>query len=316
LRHRVTTIAQVVSGFRIVGHARLPNRFDEGGLMTRAVFTMIAFFLMASLATNNVRAQQNAGAAAGGRSFDVASIRESEGTGGTFGFRPGRLTIDNVQLSFIIELAHGLRPRMYELVDVPDWVSATKYTISATYSGPRASSEEEWAMLRRLLEDRFGLRSHRETRQGRIYVLSVARSDRRLGPRLVSSGIDCDKWRVESQAARAAGKSGLVAPAGKRPCSGIINNGGLLSGDSVSIQQLARALESSVQAPVIDGTELLGLFDVRADYTPESELTGPTPPGGVSVFTAVQEQLGLRLQPNRGPIEVMVIDSIKRPTPN
>jgi uncharacterized protein (TIGR03435 family) len=95
-----------------------------------------------------------------------------------------------------------------------------------------------------------------------------------------------------------------------------------MTGGAITIREIAERLETAVSAPIVDRTGLAGVFDIDLEYTPSNELTrvvdSTLEPNarGVSIFTAVQEQLGLKLQPAQGPVEVLVIDSVERPTPN
>jgi uncharacterized protein (TIGR03435 family) len=251
------------------------------------------------------------------RTFDVVSIRESkdQSGGGQTSFPAGRIAIENVDLSMVIEFAYGLKPRGDQLVRLPDWARQTKYNIIATYGGPRASPPEAWAMVRMVLEERFRLVAHRETREGLIYELRLARADGKLGPRLTRSDIDCDKWRAEKRPILGGGGPSPLAPGGRRPQCDMLANGPIITAGAISIARLTEGLAFAVQTRVVDRTELTGRFDVDLEYTRTSELTGPTT-DGVSIFTAIQEQLGLKLQAAKGPLEVLVIDSLQRPTPN
>ncbi len=147
------------------------------------------------------------------RTLEAAAIHESkilEG-GGSLRFTPGRLSVVNVQLSMIIEFAYRLQPRGYQLVNAPEWVRSTRFNIDAIYTGT-ATADEEWGLLRRLLEDRFSLRTHRETRDVTAYALTISRADGRLGPNLVRSDVDCDKWRAEKRDSLGVGPPSRAAP--------------------------------------------------------------------------------------------------------
>jgi bla regulator protein blaR1 len=173
-------------------------------------------------------------------------------------------------------------------------------------------------MLRSLLADRFRLSVHNETRELPVYALTMARTDGRLGSQLKQSTVDC-------QAARGAGRGGPPTGAGTPPCSMRVAPGALfLSGFPLS--QLATALSNFVRRTVVDSTGLAGTFDVELHWTPEQMPQGTAPsgapplpppdPNGPSIFTAVQEQLGLKLEASKVPQEVLVIDHVELPTPD
>jgi uncharacterized protein (TIGR03435 family) len=153
-------------------------------------------------------------------------------------------------------------------------------------------------MMQSLLEERFALKAHRETREGPVYRLVLAKQDGTLGPQLLKSNSECgDKppasvpWALQACHAR-------TGPAD------MIMGATLFSG-------LTNALESLVDRRIIDETGLSGRFDVKLEWSrDQSDVERP------SIFTAIQEQLGLKLEPARGPISVVVIDSISRPTPD
>ena len=259
---------------------------------------------------------------ASSRSFDVAVIKETDGlrASGTLRPTPGRMAIDNIPLHYIIEYAFQVRQD--QVVGAPDWTRTTKFEITGTYSGEPASDAQIRAMVQKLLQDRFGLVSHRETQDLPIYHLVLARSDGRLGPRLVPSDVDCVQWRADKKPLVGGGGPSPVAPGGRRPQCLDINNGRIYSGGARSSADIARSLQGNLRAPVVDRTGLKGVYDLDLEWTPAAELTAAqsgqpaTPADGVSIFTAVQEQLGLKLEPARGPVDVVVIDAIARPTPN
>jgi len=174
-------------------------------------------------------------------------------------------------------------------------------------------------MLRTLLEERFKLVVHQETRDLPIYALTLARSDGKLGPKLVRSDVDCDKVIAElAEAIRKTGRPPLGPPGQAPPCS---TGGppGKFTGNDITMQMLADVLIASVNRMdavdrvVVDRTGLSGGFDLTLEWTPDELVAASS---GASIFTALQEQLGLKLEPTRGPVEVIVIDHVERPTPD
>jgi uncharacterized protein (TIGR03435 family) len=179
-------------------------------------------------------------------------------------------------------------------------------------------------MLQSLLAERFKLATHKDTRELPIYSLEVARSDGRLGPQLRPATVDCEAMIA---AARARGGPPPAPPApGERPICGIRINPGRLSGGGFPLSQFAATLSQFVQRIVVDRTGLSGNFDVDLTWTPDQLPQGGPPPGapplppadpnGPSIYTAVQEQLGLKLESAKGPVDVLVIDRAESPTPD
>ena len=262
-------------------------------------------------------------------SFEVASVRPNTSGDGRvmMSIQPGgRFTATGVPLRQLIRNAYGIQD--FQIVDAPGWVADARYDIVAKaesdiqlgpVGGPPGPGQ---LMLQSLLAERFKLATHRETREMPIYALVLARRDGALGPNLKRSDVDCE-------AAFRARRGGPPAPppaAGERPPCGIRFGPGDLSGGSLPLSQFAQVLGNVVQRVVVDRTGLSGNFDVALTYTPDQLPQGPPPagapglppidPNGPSIFTAVQEQLGLKLEPTRGPVDVLVIDRLERPTPD
>lgn len=257
--------------------------------------------------------------------FDVASVRQntSGSAASSISTRPGRLVVTNTPLGFIV--LHAFQLRAHELVGVPDWAWSTAYDIAGTYAeGTSPTDGESRIMLRRLLEERFLLAVRRETREMPAYRLVVARGDGRLGPQLVRSDVDCEKWIAENRPQAAGGVGpGAAVPGGQRPmCAMSTSRRGLLTAAAQTIPQLGAALQSLLGRPVIDGTGLQGRFDMDLQWTPDAEISAPpagTPvlsPDGPSLLTAVQEQLGLRLDNTQAAFDVVVVERIERPMPD
>jgi uncharacterized protein (TIGR03435 family) len=174
--------------------------------------------------------------------FDVASIKEnsSGGEDGVFRRQPGRYTVTNLSLEWIIQTAYGIRE--YELVNAPNW-TRRRYDIAATFAVPDPSAEEVRQMLQRLLKDRFGLRVHRDQRRLTVYALTQS-SPGVLGPRLKPSPqTDC-------------ATAPLAAPECRRFMSNFFIKG------LWSMTQLARSLDQVMGAAVVDRTDMTGTFEV------------------------------------------------------
>lgn len=229
--------------------------------------------------------------------FDAATVRHSGSPDA--GLRVaweqgGRFVSRNGTVRMLIRAAYEVRD--VQIVDLPGWASSERFDIAAT-AGRNASSAEMRPMLRTLLAERFALRVHLETRALPIYALTLAREDRALGPRLMPSRGDCRERRT---CGMQSGGSGTLRT---------------LRGGDVGMAQLANSLVYLVaDRMVIDRTGLAGLFDVDLQWTPDELLTTDSPVP--ALITALQEQLGLKLDPARGPVDVLVIDAVARPTPD
>lgn len=271
-------------------------------------------------------------------SFDVASIKPN--TSGTnqrqfnIGLK-GRFTATNVPLFDLVRFAYAeggpdgilgpLPPN--RLMAAATWaggariLQSDKFDVVAT-TDPSASQEQVLVMLRSLLTERFALRVHRETRDLPIYALILARSDGSLGPRLRPSKIDCGAMAPDSTATVPV-TDGFVAT----PCRGLRNVPGKATGRAVTIPTLAALMSGWVDdhRPVEDRTGLTGNFDIDLDWTPDQPRSVP-PPGapslpptdadGAGLFTAMQEQLGLKVQSTKKSIDILVVDYATRPTEN
>jgi uncharacterized protein (TIGR03435 family) len=220
--------------------------------------------------------------------FEVASVRENtsaSSVSSNSGPRPGRFTITNTPLRFIVLEAFGLLD--HQLLGAPEWTNTASFDITAAF--PQGSvPERDWRpMLQRVLIDRFGLTVHREIRVVPTYELVLARKDGVPGPQLVRTDGSCEK-----------------PPA----CTLLVFRQGLTA-RTQAIQKITPALQSLTGRPVVDRTGLTGTFDIDLKWSASGD-------DGPSIFTALQEQTGLRLEPSKGPFEVVVIDKVARPTPD
>jgi uncharacterized protein (TIGR03435 family) len=221
----------------------------------------------------------------------------------------------------------------FQIVNGPDWIDSAKFDIVATEPqdvsrpAPGTPGPRE-LMLRALLEERFGLAVHKETRELPVFALVLARSDGRLGPELRRTTTDCTG---NAGRGRSTGPPANAGPWQSNPCGTSVGPGIIIAG-ARTMAQVATAFSmltntgASLNRLVVDRTGLDGLFDLTLRFTPDNVPGfGPGgPPGGLppidpsgpSIFTAVQEQLGLKLDSQRGPVEVLVIDRVSMPTEN
>lgn len=259
--------------------------------------------------------------------FDVVSIRPSAPNAPNRLPRisPGRIEIFNTTLKSLIRMGYSRFPfDSREVVGGPDWLDADRFDIVATMA-PQPKVDETGlpaglaGMLRAALEQRFGIKTHNEQREGDIYVLTFARTDRKIGAALRQVPDMCAAAMKEMTAAT------LPPPRnGPPPCS-FGGPAGRLIGTGVSIKMFADVLSGNVGRLVVDRTELAGAFDFELNFDPASAAKAPpdAPAGPLpaddskpSIFTALQEQLGLKLESTRGAIDVLMIDRAERPTPD
>jgi uncharacterized protein (TIGR03435 family) len=274
--------------------------------------------------------------------YEVAAIKAGEASGQVppnFRSTPGQFVADNVPLGLLLRQA--LQKSDYRIVGLPDWIDTTRYSIRATTpeglrltASTSLSSAANTTMLLNLLKDRFQLATHSETRELPIFDLVIARSDGRLGPSLGPTPAESQAIIAErSGAAKAAEGRGEPPPSlpfgdanGPEPCGVSRGSVGLIVGSGRMIGDLALLLADLVGRPVIDKTRLAGMYDYALRFAPESaglqgilrflpRITTPAIDTNVpSLSVALQEQLGLKLESARGPVEVVVIDRIERPT--
>jgi uncharacterized protein (TIGR03435 family) len=218
--------------------------------------------------------------AAAAQSFEVASVRQAKGTESRVGYfisgnSGAKLTVFNLSLLSLIGRAYNVRE--YQ-ISGPDWLKGPKYEIKAKLpSGtPRTGMP---AAVQTLLADRFKLASHRETKELPFYALTVAKD----GPKL--------------QPSEGRGST--------------IHIRGLYKARNESMARLCDTLSRILDRVVVDSTGLSGAYDFVLDYTPDDPRFSDSA-GAKSVFTALPEQLGLKLEWRKGPVEVLVIDRVER----
>ena len=246
--------------------------------------------------------------------FEVASIRKNVSLSDNASVRGqpgGRLTVTNNSLRNIIRNAYNVQN--FQIVGGPEWINNDRWDIIAK-AADDAQPQQMILMLQSLLADRFKLVIRREMRDTAVYALVLARSDGRLGPGLRASSIDCAALVA---AARGRGEP-LPNTINGRPACGTRSTRGSIVTTAVAMADFARNLAPQTGRPVVDRTGLSGAFDIDLMWTPDqaSGPDGPPPAAGgdgVSLFAAIQEQLGLKLDAQRAPVDTLVIDSAERP---
>jgi uncharacterized protein (TIGR03435 family) len=309
--------------------------------------------LVSCLGGSTLRAQAPAPQTPSAPSFEVASVKPSDPNaangilGGMPSMRPqglGGLSISNMPLRLLVRMAYGVDD--FQIAGGPPWQMTSKFDINAKAPESVNPPSQLMPMMKTLLEDRFKLKTHTETRELPTYTLVLARSDGKLGSSMKPSTSDCSNAAAEArQRAEAVLKGGPSAIAALIPRPGetvrcammpIIDPGNPaagfgLRGDGQPISALIPLLKQVTSRIVVDKTGLSGLYDWELRFDPQVFLTmlpqlGINIPGAAAsamppsdspaLLTALQEQLGLKLESQRGPVEVLVIDSAEMPQPD
>jgi len=248
--------------------------------------------------------------------FDVSSVKRCESNARSGGIRitPGTFSAVCLTVKFLMQVAYAPSPdASVPISGGSAWIDSDPYNIQAKAESNPSRQTMSGPMLQALLAERFKLRVHRESKEVPVYELRIAKNGSKL-----------QAFQEGSCTPPDAAKPGR--PAKGPPDCGSFSIG--LKGANVSLDVHKRTLaefanQLHLDRPVIDKTGLAGLFDFHLEFSPDGTTAGFFPPGfalpalpdaGVSIFTAIQEQLGLRLEPARGPGETIVIDSVERPS--
>jgi uncharacterized protein (TIGR03435 family) len=236
---------------------------------------------------------------------------------------PGRL-LANASLQMLIQNAYGVQA--FQIAAGPGWLKSDRFAIEAKADG-NATRDQIFLMLQSLLEERYQLRVHRETRELPVYALVAAKGGLRL--KSPKEGV-CVEPTTDAPLDWAGGRM-LLPQAGPLPptrCGTLRVMLGipaaLMQGGKIAMAELARSLSLVMDRTVIDRTGFTGLSDIQLSFLPDESTAAmpPPPPGATSALemkvpsipTALQEQLGLRLESTKGPVEVIVIDHAERPS--
>lgn len=250
--------------------------------------------------------------------FDVASVKPNHagpGAGRSLNEQGNVLAITNMTARDLV--ARAFQTQTFQIVGGPDWVADERFDITAKAADTIPPTDFDQVplstlMLRSLLEDRFRLVVHRDSREMPAYALVTARTDGQPGAGLRRSSNDCVAL------ANAAGGRGIPPAPDGRPRCGLSGRAGMIMAGGYPMSQLVRYLSPQVERVVIDRTGLTGGWDFDLTFTsPQLAPTDNSPiDATASLFTALQEQLGLKLEPTRASVEVFVIDRVERPMPD
>ena len=262
----------------------------------------------------------------GDSSFEEASVSESApGQGMRFRAGPdGRLQIRGHHLRWLVAKAHGVDFR--RVLEGPDWSDGPRYDIEATLPGAQPVDESRLqAMLRNLLADRFALRARIEERETPHYALVLANPGGGLGDGIRPSTTDCDAWRARME--REGPPTAWVPTGPHCRLHFSLGSSRLMKLDlgARTMAELATVLQLEAGRLVQDETGLTGRFDIGLEFFTADSSTfrlsrdsppPPVPADGPSVFEALEQQLGLRLESRRGPVRMIVVEHAERPSPN
>ena len=222
------------------------------------------------------------------QAFDVASVKPSNTSIADFRVLPGgRLHITGLTLYVILQLAYGVEH--YQITGGPTWLYTDSFDIEAKAEG-EPNKEQMMAMLDALLADRFQLKVRREPKEGNVYALVVAKGGPKLQP---PTG---DRSYVSLYRYDPPTQPGVHYA---------------LAGKKADLALIAKNLAQQMGRPVIDRTGIEGEFDFKVDYAIDDN-----PESGVPLLAAIQTQLGLKLESTKGPVEMLVIEHVEKPSGN
>jgi uncharacterized protein (TIGR03435 family) len=254
--------------------------------------------------------------------FEVASIKPAAPDARGMFIRPGPgggVSVTNMTLKELIVIAYRIQP--FQISGGPAWLDSARYDIVAKPETKPKQAEIQ-LMLQSLLADRFQLTLHRETKELPVYALVMARKDGKLGPSPVES--------KEGGCTQPDPNKPPPPPGpGQRPalsCGQMMMSPRGLTLVSAPVSNMIPMLARRLGRTVIDKTGLTGNFDITVEWTPEEggAMQFPTDapksptaePAGPSIFTAIQEQLGLKIESQKGPVETFVISRAEKPSEN
>jgi uncharacterized protein (TIGR03435 family) len=270
--------------------------------ITLRKFLVLLVAILSAFAAPNIIAQQNGTAAASPMapmaadahpSFEVATIKPADPnrtTGGGFIVGGHRIIIQSQTVNDLISLAYAVHPK--QIADGPAWLGTEKFDIEGQADQPGvANLHQIQEMLQKLLENRFALKLHRDKRDLSIYAIKLAKG----GPKMTRS--PQNSYGLPTQSGHGHGSQQQRK---------FTNN---------SMSDFALGMQAYMDRPVVDETGLPGRYDFTLRWTPYNSQTNE-PNAAPDIFTAVQEQLGLKLEATKGPANVLIIDHIERPSAN
>jgi uncharacterized protein (TIGR03435 family) len=296
-----------------------------------ALLAMCALAAWAQAPANQAQSAQPQAANADRPKFEVASIKQNKPTGSgpqytmTGMERGGRYVATGAQLRTLIASAYQLKPDQARSISgMPDWAKSEAFDIEARAEG-NPTREQMSVMLQSLLAERFKLVVHRETRQAPVYALVLSKAGK-TGPQLQPHSDAAECLKIDASRPVPLSDFGAIPPP-PPACGRFISGTRRLAGNNVTMEMLAENLGglSSVDRPVVNRTGLGGKFDLSLTFAAQAGESGSQlgtdagasdPSAPPSLFTALQEQLGLKLESQTGPVDVLVIDHVEHPSEN
>ena len=269
--------------------------------------------------------------------FEVASLKLNtachDRSGGEEPPTPGRLHLACITLQNLIQLAYGFlgdgqtfnRQRL-DVLGLPKWADEDRYDLAAKAEGAARVEQMGGPMLQALLEDRFQLKLHRESKEVSVYALTAAKNGPKLQPMKEGSCVAIDLNHLPPPPAPGQPMPRFCGNASWRNAG----RNATLEASGMTMAEFAQLFAMRLDRPVIDKTGIRGQFDFHLEFDRE-EMAGlrqqgtardsenpmqATDPGGPSLFAAIQEQLGLKLVPEKGRVEFLVVDRVEKPTDN
>ena len=251
---------------------------------------------------------------------EVAAIHPSapgQGPMGQIHMAPGRFEAHNLTVRKLIYIAYKVK--LTDVLGGPAWLNSDTYDITATADD--MTGDNFPLTLQSLLEDRFKLKLHRETKEGNVYDLTIAKAGLKMQPTPPGACVPFSLAKNRTQPTDENWCGWRQSQPGLRVGTGII----FADPPGFPLQGLIGQLSNVLDKPVIDHTALTGPYNIHLEWTPDDanvtapgDPTQPTtlPETGPTIFTALREQLGLELKPAKGPVTVLVIDSVDRPSEN
>jgi uncharacterized protein (TIGR03435 family) len=277
-----------------------------------------------TVATLTAVAAQSPPGVATAEAFEVVSIKPSnpDAPGPTMPPVGGRYTASNVSLRQLVQIVYDIGDSRID--GGPDWQTSRRFDIQAKAADPIVGIEAMRPLLKAMLADRFQLKVHTETREMPIYTL-VTRDDGTLGAGVTRSTVDCSRADQAFADARARDPQSLLkqlagdgVPCAIMPAPARVAGSMTMRARGASMANLASFLTAAAGRMVVDRTGLSGLYDWELTFDrairPQATLPGDTPVStSPSLMTALQEQIGLKLESGRGPVDILVIDSAALP---
>jgi uncharacterized protein (TIGR03435 family) len=265
------------------------------GLVSLVFFSLVAVGISYTLGQDHV-------------SFTVASIKPSGDNFPGMVIRQlpnGGYSAQKITLGALLTSAYTVSPQ--RLIGIPNWGNTDRYDIEARYDGPDHPAPPLNLLLQGFLRERFGLKVHTDKRDFPVYFLRSVAKDGSPGHGMTRSSNKC----ADTTQAAGTRQSNQQAANGAPLCSAIERPDAFIAG-GVSMDIFARSLRIPSGRDVINDTGLSGVWEFSLEFAPPADTTGEKP----DIFTALKDQLGLKLEAGTAALDVLVIDVVNRPTPN